>query len=442
MASPASAASSGTLLWTRLHAGDTAGAITVDPSGARVFVGGSVQLVQGSPTQYQTAAYKADGTALWTKVYPDGGQNGSLIHDIAVSPNGKRVFVTGESYPKDGFLSDIATIAYRSSDGKRLWVRRFDGPGAATDLGFSIGLSPDGATVFVTGVQTGTDSYYDYVTIAYSAGTGADVWTKTYDASGDGGEDIAYSLAVSPDGSRVAVTGLSTHTGGAGSELADDVATVSYDATTGAQQWASRFNGAGDDRDIGQDVVFSPDSARVYVVGFSGRDNSANYDDFVTLAYTASDGGELWSKLYDGPAHSEDVGKYIAVSTGGDSIVVTGRSIGADSTYDYATVAYDTAAGGLLWAKRYAGSGEDDPGGVAVAPDETAVYVTGSSVGSGGDLDFTTIAYGMPAGAKLWLRRWDRGAYDRAKDLVVAPGGGRVYVTGDTGKWATLAYKA
>ena len=448
------AATPGERLWVRQLAGDFAQTIAVAPDGTRVFVGGSVQLVAGEPTQYQTAAYKADGTFLWSKVYLDGGLASSTVRAITVSPGGKRVFVTGESYPKDGFLQDIATIAYRASDGTRLWTRRYDGPAQSNDVAYSIGISPDGSSVFVAGVRTSASTGYDYVTIAYDAGTGERRWLRAYDGSGEDAWDVGYSLDVSPDGSSVVVTGLSSHADGiAGDdELTYDVATVSYDALTGARNWAARFNGLGDDRDYGQDVVISPDSTKVYVVGQSGRDNAANYADYVTLAYDAETGSPLWSELYDGPAHSQDAGNSIDVTPDGSSVVVTGSSIGDGGVYDFATVAYDTVAGDRTWARRYAGSGsgDDSASGVEVSPDGSAVYVVGTSV-EGNATDATTISYDTFSGSKLWLRHWDsRCNYrDFASDLAVGPGGGRVFIAGtrtcaegEPAAWATIAYAA
>src|SRR5262249_53646155 len=64
--------------------------------------------------------------------------------------------------------------------GSQLWVSRFNGPAASTG-GFAraVAVSPDGATVFVTGVN-----YFgrgpDYGTVAYDAATGAQRWASRY----------------------------------------------------------------------------------------------------------------------------------------------------------------------------------------------------------------------------------------------------------------------
>jgi DNA-binding beta-propeller fold protein YncE len=83
-------------------------------------------------------------------------------------------------------------------------------------------VSPDGATVFVTGISTGASSGLDYSTVAYSAATGAQLCASLYNGPANG-DDYAQSVAVSPDGTRVFVTGYSTGTG-----TGADYATVAY----------------------------------------------------------------------------------------------------------------------------------------------------------------------------------------------------------------------
>ena len=75
----------------------------------------------------------------------------------------------------------------------------------------------------VTGTSDGSGTASDYTTLAYDATTGSRLWLKRYNGSGNG-YDYAEGLAVSPDGTKVFVTGGSW---GAGS---DDYATVAYGA--------------------------------------------------------------------------------------------------------------------------------------------------------------------------------------------------------------------
>ena len=123
---------------------------------------------------------------------------------MAVS--GGKVFVTGTNFTAD---SDYATVAYNAATGAQLWVRRYQGPGSLGSYASSVAASPTGRTVYVTGSNaTHRNGTGDYATIAYNAVTGAQLWVRGYH-HGHGcyfGSD-ASSVAVSPRGGQVFVTG-------------------------------------------------------------------------------------------------------------------------------------------------------------------------------------------------------------------------------------------
>jgi DNA-binding beta-propeller fold protein YncE len=90
--------------------------------------------------------------------------------------------------------------------------------------------------------------------------------------------DEARSVAVSPAGSQVYVTGTSQ------AETAD-YATVAYAGASGSELWLARYDGPGNNHDEASAVATSPDGARVYVTGFSFRRQAP--DDYATIAYSA-----------------------------------------------------------------------------------------------------------------------------------------------------------
>jgi DNA-binding beta-propeller fold protein YncE len=89
-----------------------------------------------------------------------------------------------------------------------VWLSRYYGPVNGADAANSMAMSPDGTTVFVTGGSEGSGvyQYSDYATVAYDAATGVRKWAKRYNGTA-GTDDSANSLAVSDDGTRVFVTG-------------------------------------------------------------------------------------------------------------------------------------------------------------------------------------------------------------------------------------------
>src|SRR5262249_21347940 len=233
--------------------------------------------------------------------------------------------------------------------GAQLWVRRYDSwsriPRNSTDVARSVAVSPDGATVFVTGYRHAWPGS-DFATIAYNAATGARLWIQRYNGPGNG-QDQAASGAASTRGGTTFVAGSS---GGAGPN--SDYATIAYDAVTGAQLWVQRYNGPGNFADDVGKLVVSPGGGAVFVTGFS-YGGSSGYD-YATIAYNAATGAQQWVQRYNGPAGNlDDLAAAAAVSPGGGTAVLTGSSAGVNSGYDYATVAYNAATGAQRWVHRY-----------------------------------------------------------------------------------------
>lgn len=116
------------------------------------------------------------------------------------------------------------------------------------------------------------------------------------------------------------------------------------------------------------------------------------------------------------------------------------------------TTAYDTATGAALWSSEWDGRADavDNPKDVVVAPDGREVYVTGVTTAADGALDFVTVAYRTDGGRQLWDATY---AGPRAKGsdapfgIEVSPDGSTLVVTGWSdgvvdydGDYATVAY--
>ena len=440
-------AAPGARLWVARYSGpgngsSAAWSVAVSPGGTRVFVTGDSQ-GSGSGLDYATVAYDAaTGARLWARRYIGPANGDDSASSVAVSPGGTRVFVTGSSQGSGSGL-DYATVAYDAATGARLWVKRYNGPANRDDEAWSVAVSPGGTRVFVTGDSRGARSGSGYATVAYNAATGAQLWVKRYIGPANG-SDLPSSVAVSPGGTRVFVTGSSQGVGSG-----SDYATVAYSAATGARLWVKRYNGPANRDDGASSVAVSPSGARVFVTGMSaGR---ATGLDYATVAYSAATGARLWVKRYNGPANDEDLASSVAVSPGGTRVFVTGDSQGVGSGSDYATVAYSAATGARLWVQRYNGPANDSDSAtsLAVSPGGTRVFVTGMSTGRATGFDYATVAYSAATGARLWAQRYNGPANDGdyASSVAVSPSGTRVFVTGmSAGRatgfdYATVAYR-
>ena len=437
------ATSPGAQLWVARYDNPGNGGATsvaVSPNGTAVFVTGYTTTASGTE-DYATVAYNdATGAQLWAATYNDPGHATDQAYSVAVSPNGKAVFVTGESLPTAGG-EDYATVAYNAATGAQLWAARYDGP-SNDSAGAEVTVSSSG-TVFVTGYSLGTPTGDDYATVAYNAATGAQLWAARYDGFGSGG-NYAHSVAVSPDGTAVFVTGYSL-----GTNDGYDYATVAYNAATGAQLWVERYNGASNGERGANSVAVSGNT--VFVTGSSYGGSTANYD-YATVAYNAATGAQLWVKRYDGPGSGDDQAYSVAVSPTGGAVFVTGY---ADTTstsagYDYTTIAYNAATGAQLWLASYNGPAKStsEAYSLAVSPSGGTVYVTGSSWGCVcGGVDYATVAYNAATGAQLWVERYNgvTGGGNSGRSVAVSPTTGTVFVTGpslDVGfDYATIAYE-
>jgi WD40 repeat protein len=387
-----------------------------------------------------SSAAASPGAQLWVKRYNGTGNSTDDATSVAVSPGGGTVFVTGSS-PGTTSFQDYATVGYNAATGAQLWVSRYNGPDNGIDEASSVAVSPDGKTVFVTGYSYGTTAgEVDYATVAYNAATGAQLWVERYISPSLQG--FATSVAVSPGGKAVLVTGYS----GSQTTGGYDYATVAYNTVTGAQLWVKRYNGpAGDD--FAHSMTVSGNT--VFVTGSSIGTNDGY--DYATVAYNAATGAQLWVKRYNGAANGNRGANSVAASPDGSTVFVTGSSYAGSTTdYDYATIAYNAATGAQLWVKRYTGpgSGDDQAHSVAASPDGTTVFVTGYSSGTTvGQVDYATVGYNAATGAQLWVKRYaglaTGGIGTQAYSVAVSPSGSTVYVTGESGNdsvYATVAY--
>ena len=327
-------AGTGAMLWVQhpFNRNSVATSAAVSPDGSTVYVTGEVANRSGNGGYVATFAYDAaTGTPRWTASYR-GNLPGNTVQRVAVSPDGREVFVVSPVEDSSG-SPFIVTLAYDAATGAGLWTRIVKGTTGERDMA----VSPDGSAVFVASTVAGSAGGSSFVTTAYRAATGARLWQQSY--PGPLGTTVANALTVSPDGRDVFVTGSSSD-GGSGPVLVD-YATVGYDAASGTQLWARSYQPSSvisQNKDGAVAAGVSTDGGLVFVTGTAPgfRSDSVN---FTTIAYQTATGSASWVVRYRGRrdfANATD----LAVSPAGQAVFVTGFIGVHDGCCDFGTVAY------------------------------------------------------------------------------------------------------
>lgn len=334
---------------------------------------------------YGTVAFDSAGRRLWTATHDGPMGLRDFATSIASSPDGTTVFVTGieDFRSTPDYASTATTIAYETLTGAIRWVAQTDGVADPDwqDIGIDLAVSPDGSQVYMAAQSQTTPSQgaYDavYTTVTLDAVTGQTLWSAT---QGGGGTWRPSALGVTPDGSTVIVTG-GTLSGGT-------VSTVAYGTGVGGtiagrRLWTASYKAAL--VQWARELSIDPDGSRVYVVG-DRADSSGSQ--FLTLAYDVHSGALSWSHQYAGPEGHEGYGPHVTAA--GGRVFVAGRiaELEAGVSYDdadLAVVAYEAASGNELWTAGYDSTSPDLPhtGGNDIAsaidasPDGSSIFVTG-----------------------------------------------------------------
>jgi len=326
----------------------------------------------------------------WVRTY-NGPGNGIDIAFSVATDNLGNVYVAGNS-PGDTSANDITTIKYNSA-GQEQWVQRYNGPGNSDDgtNGTNAIAVDSSGNIYVAGWSAGTETT-DYVVIKYN-NNGDQQWAQRYNGAGNG-YDAPYGIALDSSG-NVYVTGAST-----GDGTGSDYTTIKYNSD-GVEQWVKSYNGSGNGYDAALSLTADA-SGNVYVTGLSTAQNGLG--DCVTIKYDTS-GNQQWAKIYDGPANGTDYGNSIAVDDAGN-VYVTGSSEASQTNRDYLTIKYDSSDQ-EQWAMTYSSAGSNFDEGRSVALDGSGnVYVTGVlaySEGKSSTDDWGTIKYNS-SGAEQWVR--------------------------------------
>lgn len=309
-------ASTGQQIWARTYGGglltnDRATDIAMDSQNNPIITGHSESfLLFVGPSDYATVKYNPAGTQQWAARYNGPGNNVDRAYAIIVDGS-DNVIVTGESRGNSNF--DYATVKY-NSNGTQQWASRYNGPGNY-DRAYAIIVDGSGNIIVTGDSWSGADSTTsDYATLKYSP-NGSQQWVQRYNGPGNN-YDRAYAIIV--DGSdNVIVTGDSR-----GNGSGHDMATVKYNSG-GTQQWASRYNGPGNNIDRAYAIIVDG-SDNVYITGESRSGSGAGSEDIATLKYNPS-GSQQWVVRHNGTGNHTDRA-YAIIVDGSDNIFITGTS--------------------------------------------------------------------------------------------------------------------
>uniref|UniRef100_A0A832LJZ3 T9SS type A sorting domain-containing protein n=1 Tax=Ignavibacterium album TaxID=591197 RepID=A0A832LJZ3_9BACT len=187
--------------------------------------------------------------------------------------------------------------------------------------------------------------------------------------------------------------------------------------------WIRRFDGPANAIDIAK-VIKIDDNGSVYVGGQISR--TTGHPDLGVIKYN-SNGDTLWVRYYNSPGN--EGGEYFDLTLDKfGNVIITGSSIGTNSTSDYATIKYD-ANGNELWVRRYDDGDSDTP--IALAVDDLGnIYVTGTSWRVNQNYNIVTIKYNND-GDSLWTYSYNGfdNSGDFAKDIAL-DSQGNVFITG------------
>src|SRR5581483_3040292 len=115
-------------------------------------------------TAYGTYGLSDSGKYTWSDVYPPSSSTHDFGSAVALTDAGVS-YVTGTAQMANT-SNDIVTIAY-DTNGKQLWLQRYDGPAHGDDEGNAICVDTNG-NVYVAGYDTPIGGGAEMVLIKYS----------------------------------------------------------------------------------------------------------------------------------------------------------------------------------------------------------------------------------------------------------------------------------
>jgi uncharacterized delta-60 repeat protein len=353
----------------------------------------------------------------WLRQYDGGEADEDWMSGMAVDRLGN-VFTCGTGYT--GNLSTDIILQKWTAAGALEWTVVHSGDQGGDDSAAALVVDTAG-NVFVAGMSAMVaDQARDAYVAKYSP-AGVRLWQRVY-ARGGLGDDAALAICLVGT-NRVAVTGYSA---AADDPYNLDVCTMMMNAETGDTFWVQTYNRTPEnEEDVGVAICADP-AGNVYVTGYSYDDGTDL--DIVTMRY-APDGSRTWLRRRD-RQFDEDYGVAIAWNPVTSNVTVGAVVYTENQDFNYLTIAYN-ATGDSVWAREYNRYPSDDEDLLTALVVDAAgnTIVTGMSYDAASGFDCATVAYG-PAGAPLWVTRYDRDGLEDGGLALAVDSLGQVLVTG------------
>ena len=390
--------------WRHADFGFASRMMASDPNGS-LYVVGDTTLGDYLVVKKLSAA----GVLVWQATYDPAERLRGVW--IAVDSGGNPVvlasMISGSNANPSGWL----TLKY-DTNGALLWAKALPGPfrdarRVAIDANDNIYVA---GRMWLTNPSANTTM--DSVLIKYSP-DGTTVWTAVFDSNS--AVDEPYSLAISPDGSRVGIAGISGNL----------FMALMYDPH-GNRLWARTSSNAY----AANDLAFGPGNVSYFATGTYSPQDPNPYR--MAIAKFDAAGSQSWIKSYN----VGDRTFRVAVDSQG-SVVATGMD--QVGYMDWMTIKTD-AGGNLLWSRRFdSRGGNDEIANMLVLDASDAVYVTGTGgpnpiIGNPPYLKGVVAKYGSD-GTPQWTV-WDPYANGKA----VALGEGNTLATLGFGYLVTTHY--
>ena len=315
------------------------------------------------------------------------------------------------------FLSCYTFLAISSqAQVSQQWAGYYNSPTNNSDA--PVAMTVDNAgNIYVTGVSPTTTTGRDFATVKYNS-SGAQQWAVRFNTVGSE-EDEVKGIAVDPSG-NVYVTGSSN----SGVQT-----TVKY-SSSGAQQWAKQVgvpvgSPAGPGRGISPIAIDA--SGNIYVGG-SRRFGSGQNSSYLLIKYN-QDGDSLWTRTYKGTHFLAGLGSgIVCIKSDGNNIYVTGKSFDMNPDLAFATTIKYDGSGTAQWIRKDTLiNGSDDVTGMEIDPSGNVIVTC--------NYGFNIITYKYnSSGVRLWKKSFagiGGEYYDRVTGLTTDQTG-NIYLTGSS----------